>query len=142
MIWRWWREKLCNDVQYEIIKYYATKQPPFFALARNACSRQEKDVERVGDHEKIHALRLISSELGKRKRNRRFVACVADGFVWQARKWAANLRERAILPPLENFSIDDGNGSDNVSFKMNSRFFNLCRVYSNLLKMASVGEFP
>ena len=26
-------------------------------------------------------------------------------------------------------------------FKMNSRFFNLCRVYSNLLKMASVGEF-
>ena len=25
---------------------------------------------------------------------------------------------------------------------MNSRFFNLCRVYSNLLKMASVGEFP
>ena len=29
-----------------------------------------------------------------------------------------------------------------VSFKMNSRFFNLCRVYSNLLKMASVGKFP
>ena len=25
---------------------------------------------------------------------------------------------------------------------MNSRFFNLCRVYSNLLKMTSVGEFP
>ena len=141
MIWPWWREKLCNDVQYEIIKYYATKQP-FFALARNACSRQEKDVERVGDHEKIHALRLISSELGKRKRNRRFVACVADGFVWQARKWAANLRERAILPPLENFSIDDSNGSENVSFKMNSRFFNLCRVYSSLLKKASEGEFP
>ena len=41
-----------------------------------------------------------------------------------------------------NFSIDDGNGSENVSFKMNSLFFNLCRVYSNLLKMASVGEFP
>ena len=39
-------------------------------------------------------------------------------------------------------SIDDGNGSENVSFKMNSRFFNLCRVYSNLLKMASVDEFP
>ena len=48
--------------------------------------------------------------------------------------------------PLErvigSFSIDDGNGSENDSFKMNSRFFNLCRVYSNLLKMASVGEFP
>ena len=37
-------------------------------------------------------------------------------------------------PLLGSFSIDDGNGSENVSFKMNSRFFNLCRVYSNLLK--------
>ena len=43
---------------------------------------------------------------------------------------------------IGSFSIDDGNGSENVSFEMNSRFFNLCRVYSNLLKMASVGEFP
>ena len=43
---------------------------------------------------------------------------------------------------LGSFSIDDGNGSENVNFKMNSRFFNLCRVYSNLLKMASVREFP
>ena len=43
---------------------------------------------------------------------------------------------------LGSFGIDDGNGSENVSFKMNSHFFNLCRVYSNLLKMASVGEFP
>ena len=41
-----------------------------------------------------------------------------------------------------SFSIDDSNGSENVSFKMNSRFFNLCGIYSNLLKMASVGEFP
>ena len=43
---------------------------------------------------------------------------------------------------IGSFSIDDGNGSENVSFKINSRFFNLCRVYSNLLKMANVGEFP
>ena len=43
---------------------------------------------------------------------------------------------------LGSFSIDDGNGSENVSFKINSRFFNLRRVYSNLLKMATVGEFP
>ena len=43
---------------------------------------------------------------------------------------------------LGSFSIDDGNGSGNVGFQMNSRFFNLCRVFSNLLKMASVGEFP
>ena len=41
-----------------------------------------------------------------------------------------------------SFSIDDGNCSEKDSFKMNSRFFNLFRVYSNLLKMASVGEFP
>ena len=43
---------------------------------------------------------------------------------------------------LGSFSIDDGNCSENVSFEMNSRFFNLSRVYSSLLKMASVGEFP
>ena len=43
---------------------------------------------------------------------------------------------------LGSFSIDDSNGLKNVSFKMTFRFFNLCRVYSNLLKMASVGEFP
>ena len=42
---------------------------------------------------------------------------------------------------LGSFSIDDGNGSENVSFKMNFRFFNLCRDYSNLLKIAIVGEF-
>ena len=43
---------------------------------------------------------------------------------------------------IGSFTVDDGNCSKNVSFKMNSRFFNLCPVYSNLLKMASVGEFP
>ena len=47
-----------------------------------------------------------------------------------------------IIGTLGSFSIDDGNGSENVSFKMNSRFLNLCRVYSNLLKMASVGKCP
>ena len=29
-----------------------------------------------------------------------------------------------------------------LTFKINSRFFKLCRVYSNFLKMANVGEFP
>ena len=43
---------------------------------------------------------------------------------------------------LGSFSIDDGNRSEDVSFKMNSRFFKVCRVYSILLKMASAGEFP
>ena len=47
-----------------------------------------------------------------------------------------------VFQNIGSFSIDDGKGSENVSFKMNSRFFNLCRVYSNLLKMANVGEFP
>ena len=49
---------------------------------------------------------------------------------------------RFSFTAVGSFSIDDGNGSENVSFKMNSRFFNLWYVYSNLLKMASVGEFP
>ena len=48
----------------------------------------------------------------------------------------------AISYILGSFGIDDGNSSENVSFKMNSRSFNLCRVYSSLVKMASVGEFP
>ena len=45
---------------------------------------------------------------------------------------------------LGSFGIDDGSGSgsENVSFKMNSRSFNLCRVYSSLVKMANVDEFP
>ena len=30
---------------------------------------------------------------------------------------------------IGSFSIDDGNSGENVSFKMNSRFLNLCRVY-------------
>ena len=42
---------------------------------------------------------------------------------------------------IGSFIIDDGNGSENVSVKMDSCFFNLCRVYSNLPKMAIVGEF-
>ena len=53
-----------------------------------------------------------------------------------------NVHFRLTCSLIGSFSIDDGNGSENVSFKMNSRFFKLCRVYSNLLKMASVGEFP
>ena len=43
---------------------------------------------------------------------------------------------------LGSFSIDDGDSTKNVTFKMNSRFFKLCRVYSNSLKMSSVGKFP
>ena len=41
---------------------------------------------------------------------------------------------------IENFSIDDGDSSKNVTFKMNSRLFKLCRAYFNFLN--DVGEFP
>ena len=53
-----------------------------------------------------------------------------------------SVRLRQSMEVIGSFSIDDANGSENVSFKMNSRFFNLFRVYSHLLKMARVGEFP
>ena len=43
---------------------------------------------------------------------------------------------------IASFSIDDGDGSENVTFKMNSPFFKLCRTHSNFLKMSNVGEFP
>ena len=43
---------------------------------------------------------------------------------------------------LGSFSIDDGGGSENVTFKTNLRFFKLFRVYSSSLKMSNVGKFP
>ena len=46
------------------------------------------------------------------------------------------------LPIIREYSIDDGDGSENVTFKMNSRCFKLCRAYSNSLKMSSECEFP
>ena len=42
---------------------------------------------------------------------------------------------------LGSFSIDDGDGIENVTIKMNSRFFKPFRFYSRLLKMPNVGEF-
>ena len=39
-------------------------------------------------------------------------------------------------------SIDKGDGSENDTFKMNWRFFQLFRVYYNSLKTANVGNFP
>ena len=43
---------------------------------------------------------------------------------------------------LESFSIDDGYGSEDVTLKMNSRFFKRFRVYSSLFEMSKVSEFP
>ena len=47
-----------------------------------------------------------------------------------------------MTPVLGSFSMDDGNGSENVTLKISSRFFKLFLVYSNSLEMSKVGEFP
>ena len=39
---------------------------------------------------------------------------------------------------IRGFSIDDGDGSENVTTEMNSRFF----YFFSLLKMSNVGECP
>ena len=41
-----------------------------------------------------------------------------------------------------SFSVDDGDGSETVTFKKNARLFKLCPVYSSSLKMSDVEEFP
>ena len=43
---------------------------------------------------------------------------------------------------LGSLSIDDGDGSENVTLQRPSRFFKHCCVYSNPLKMSNVGGFP
>ena len=50
-----------------------------------------------------------------------------------------NILEASIIAVIiGSFSIDDSEGSENVTFKMNqSRFFKLCRAYSKLLKMSN-----
>ena len=52
-----------------------------------------------------------------------------------------SVRLRQGIEEIGSLSIDDANGSENVGFKMISRFFNRFCVYSLLLKMASVSEF-
>ena len=49
---------------------------------------------------------------------------------------ADNLR---FLESKWSFSIDDGDGNKNVTFKMNSRFGK--RLHAKSLKMSNVGEF-
>ena len=39
-----------------------------------------------------------------------------------------------------SFRIENGDGSESVTFKMNSLFVKLCRIYSNLLKMSNEGK--
>ena len=40
------------------------------------------------------------------------------------------------------WSFSNGDRSKNATFKMNSRVFKLCRVYSSSLKLSNAGEFP
>ena len=43
-------------------------------------------------------------------------------------------------PSQHPTTLSDDSG--NVTFKTNKRFFKLCRVYSNSLKMSNVGKLP
>ena len=49
-----------------------------------------------------------------------------------------NLR---FLESKWSFSIDDGDGNENVTFKINSHFGKLCRLRAKSLKMSNVGDF-
>ena len=40
---------------------------------------------------------------------------------------------------IRELSIDGGDGSEDITLKMNSRFFTLCLVYSSSLKMSNGG---
>ena len=60
--------------------------------------------------------------------------------VVDAESWGEHVR--LCSQPIENFSIDDGDGSEKITYRTNSRFLNSCRVYFNSLKMSSEGEFP
>ena len=71
-------------------------------------------------------------------------------------RWYANNFTNHTKKPFQNalrldqnlifgsFSVDDGDGdgSETVTFKKNSRLFKLCPIYSSSLKMSDVGEFP
>ena len=51
--------------------------------------------------------------------------------------------QRSTQMSLGSFGIDDGDRSENVTFKiMNSRFFKLRVVYSKFLKMLNVDKCP
>ena len=43
---------------------------------------------------------------------------------------------------LGSFSVNNSDGTKNVTYKMNLRYLKLCCVYSNSLKMSNVGKFP
>ena len=57
------------------------------------------------------------------------------------------LREKAlgtrfIFASRVNFSIDDADGSEIVTFKVNSPFFKLRYIYFSSPKLSYVGQFP
>ena len=65
--------------------------------------------------------------------------------VWtvsQSRRENLHFQSKTNTDRIGRYSYDDGDGSENITLKMNSHFFKLCRVYSNLLKISNAGEFP
>ena len=74
---------------------------------------------------------------------RRFdLDCKTDGFSLSLLAFnLQKVRRESPAYTAGNFSIEDRNGSKNVTLKMNSRFFKLCRVYSSSLKISNVSEF-
>ena len=53
-----------------------------------------------------------------------------------------NTLQKASSRILGSFSVDDGDSSENVTFKLSPRFFRLRRVYFNSMKLFNVSEFP
>ena len=45
-----------------------------------------------------------------------------------------------FLRSISSFRIDNSDGSESVTFKMNSRLVKLCRIYSNSLKTSNEGK--
>ena len=78
-------------------------------------------------------------EAGSRQLFVSIVACVQTSPTPSEKK-SVFLREGGRL--YTGFSIDDGDGSKNVTFKMSSRFFKLCRLYSFSPKKSNVSVFP
>ena len=50
-------------------------------------------------------------------------------------------KERYAQVRLESLSNDDGNGSENVTQKVNSRCFKLYRSYFNTFNLSNVDDF-
>ena len=77
----------------------------------------------------LNPLVVYNTKLQGRSRIRR-----THNYTWHRRQKQLNPIV-TVGNKIASFSIDDGDGSEKVTFKMNLRFFKLCRAYSNSLKM-------